>query len=139
MFPVNFEDIIRSEWLQVLNREDDFWKVSEYEINDLIIFLGITFNGDIMITGEREDNEIISTMNRDFSCEKYILNFELDGLLKTEQGDFPLSLELNVEFYFSEGVGLVKRHISSMSISIPLMGEIEREGSTQILTDYKLN
>lgn len=138
-FPINMDNLINSEWLQIVNRDDDYWKISEYELNNIAIIPGLLFNGDVMMTGERKNDENISSPIGDKMCEKYVMNLKIDGLIKTEQGDLPIDVQSDVTFFFAPNIGVVKREINNIDITVPIFGEMQLEGSVQLINNYKLN
>lgn len=138
-FPINLDNLIKSEWLQIVNREDDYWKISEYELNDIEIIPSLLFSGDVTMTGERKDDETITSPVGDKLCEKYVMNLKIDGLIKTEQGDLPIDVQSDVTFYFAPNIGVVKREINNIDIVVPIFGEMQLEGSVQLINNYKLN
>lgn len=136
---INFDELVRKEWLQIVNRKQKNWKITDYEMENQELTFGLIFSGKIIVSGERIENETYNLNGLNIETENYTMLFNLDGIIKLEEDDVPVDVQAKIIYSFSEEIGLVKKHVNNTNISVPLLGKFLYEGSVILLDKYNLN
>ena len=114
------DDQFENKWIKIADPNATKWDLITLNLSDIPLdFEGVQLNlsGSLKIEGTRGDKVIINVMGKDYTAQKYTINSIVEASTSFSGVPFTIKTTIPTNFYYADGLGLVKRETISTEIS----------------------
>lgn len=138
-FPID----IPAQWALLADNNGSQWEIVTLQIPDTEIDSPLgkaKIKGTLSIKGEKGTKSNMTVKGQSIESQEFKIVYVFDGTLTLDITPIPANFDFSItdRHYFADKIGLVKRQLDPVSISIISLTQ-DIDGNVQSLTDYIFN